>query len=168
MDGKATTSFDHCAVESTTVPCQLLPTSQRGTLKRACFCCHCALDACCVACRQLIGSDSRKVGSWAGMKTIKAKLQTRKPGGGLLGAELAELAKAATAKDVPKPDAELNEMVGSLLANLNWAYNAACRRCLIAQLSQTDPHLLALCRWWKPSTPTASLRLSRQVVLHIV
>lgn len=125
MDGKATTGFDHRAVESTTVPCQPSPMSQRDTSKHACCCCHCALDVCCVACRQLIGSDSLGAGSWAGMKTIKAKLQTRKPGGGLLGAELAELAKAATAKDVPKPDEELNEMVGSLVANLNWAEHAA-------------------------------------------
>lgn len=45
------------------------------------------------------------------MKSIKAKLQTRKATGGLLGAELTELAKAATAKDVPQPDDELNQMV---------------------------------------------------------
>ena len=119
------TGFDHSAMESTTIPCQPSPMSQHNTSEQACCCCHCALDVCCVACRQLIGSDSLGAGSRAGMKTIKAKLQTRKPGGGLLGAELAELAKAATAKDVPKPDEELNEMVGSLVANLNWAEDAA-------------------------------------------
>lgn len=41
------------------------------------------------------------------MKSIKAHLQHRKPGGGLLGAELAELTKAATAKNVAQPDEEL-------------------------------------------------------------
>lgn len=41
------------------------------------------------------------------MKSIKAHLQQRKAGGGLLGAELAELTKIATSKKVPQPDDEL-------------------------------------------------------------
>lgn len=45
------------------------------------------------------------------MKSIKAKLQSRKASGGLLGAELTELAKTATAKDVPAPNEELNQEV---------------------------------------------------------
>ncbi len=46
------------------------------------------------------------------MKSIKAHLQQRKPGGGLLRAELAELTKIATSKKVPQPDDELMAAVG--------------------------------------------------------
>ena len=47
------------------------------------------------------------------MKSIKAHLQQRKPGGGLLGAELAQLTKAATSKNVVQPDDELMQAVRS-------------------------------------------------------
>jgi hypothetical protein len=99
------------------------------------------------------------------MKTIKAKLQTRKPGGGLLGAELAELAKAATAKDVPQPNEELNDMVGQRAVQMFWGLFAA--QPVRENLTQPDQNRLLLpCRWSRPSTPTASPRLTRYVLLH--
>ena len=45
------------------------------------------------------------------MKSIKAKMQARKTSGGLLGAELAELCKNATSKNVPAPNEELMQQV---------------------------------------------------------
>ena len=76
------------------------------------------------------------------MKSIKAKLQTRKPGGGLLGAELAELAKAATAKDVPQPDEELNQMVRrrAVWAHQGFLSSAAL---VLRGTAVSDPHLSA-------------------------
>lgn len=51
------------------------------------------------------------------MKSIKAHLQQRKAGGGLLGAELAELTKVATSKKIPQPDEDLMAAVGAAPAS---------------------------------------------------
>lgn len=52
------------------------------------------------------------------MKSIKAHLQQRKPGGGLLGAELAQLTKAATSKNVAEPNDELMLAVRRMVLSL--------------------------------------------------
>ncbi len=71
----------------------------------------------------------RRYRSFATMKSIKAKLQSRKASGGLLGAELTELAKTATAKDVPAPNEELNQMVRDRAHRCSDLMLRPCRHC---------------------------------------
>lgn len=75
------------------------------------------------------------------MKSIKAHLQQRKPGGGLLGAELAQLTKAATSKSVPEPSEELMLAVVTAVNSSSEASAAQQMRDILhKRLKANNPH----------------------------